>query len=212
MERKTKRMFKNKERIPMVFAAVFVMGFFVSIIVMCNLGTDPCTFMNRAICSRIGMSFGNWQLLLNCILFIIVYRKAKDLIGFGTIFNMVLIGYYVDFFMYVWNKIIPKAAWTNPVSRWIIYIVALFCFIVSAAVYINSDTGVAPYDAMPIIIANAIEEKTGNSHKVGVRMCWDACAILMGILFGSIPVIGVILMTIFLGPVIGMVGKIMGNE
>ena len=42
-------MFKNKERIPMVFAAVFAMGFFVSIIVMCNLGTDPCTFMNRSI-------------------------------------------------------------------------------------------------------------------------------------------------------------------
>ena len=150
--------------------------------------------------------------MLNCILFIIVYRKAKDLIGFGTIFNMVLIGYYVDFFMYVWNKIIPKAAWTNPVSRWIIYIVALFCFIVSAAVYINSDTGVAPYDAMPIIITNEVYERTGKSMKVPIRMGWDASAIIIGVLFGAIPVIGVILMTLFLGPVIGAVGKVMGNE
>lgn len=205
-------MFKNRENIKVCFAAVFAMGFFVSFLVMCNLGTDPCTFMNRSISSRIGLSFGNWQLLLNCLLFIIVFIKAKDLIGFGTIFNMVLVGYYVDFFTYLWGKIIPSFVWTNPVSKWLIYLITLFCFIVSAAVYINSDTGVAPYDALPIIITNIAEEKTGKSLKVAVRMCWDASAIIIGMLFGAVPVIGVILMTAFLGPVIGIVGRIMKNE
>ena len=58
----------------------------------------------------------------------------------------------------------------------------------------------------------SVYERTGKSMKVPIRMGWDASAIIIGVLFGAIPVIGVILMTLFLGPVIGAVGKVMGNE
>ena len=60
------------KRIALSFAGVTGMGFFVSILINCNLGTDPCTFMNRSICAAIGMTFGNWQLIANIIMFIVV--------------------------------------------------------------------------------------------------------------------------------------------
>ena len=71
----------DKKRILLSFLGVTGMGFFLSFLVLCNLGTDPCTFMNRSISSRIGMQFGNWQLLINCVMFLIVLFLDRKLIG-----------------------------------------------------------------------------------------------------------------------------------
>ncbi|MBO4592241.1 MAG: hypothetical protein J5684_06760 [Eubacterium sp.] len=206
-----KDLVKDKKRILICFAAVFGMGFFVSLLIMCNLGTDPCTFMNQSVSAKVGLSFGNWQLILNIVMFIFVIIFNRKLIGFGTVFNMVLIGYYVDFFTYIWKKYIPETTWTNPVSRWIIFLVVLFCFIVCASVYINSDTGVAPYDALPIIITNFTERVTGKDLKTIIRIVWDGSAILIGTLCGGKPVVGIVLMALFLGPIITAVGKLMNK-
>ncbi len=133
------------------------------------------------------------------------------MLGVGTIFNMVLVGYYADFFDWIWIKVIPESYFTASASKWIIFLSALFFFIVSVAVYINSDMGVAPYDALPILIAEKVTGKFPKFPKFLVRILWDALAITIGILYGSIPVVGVILMALFLGPIIATVGKILGR-
>ena len=89
-------------RLISVILAVIVMGFALSWLVLVNFGTDPCTSMNLAISGRLGMSLGNWQALLNCLLFIIVILWGREYIGFGTLANMFLVGYSIDFFSWVW--------------------------------------------------------------------------------------------------------------
>ena len=59
-------------RLCAVVAAVIVMGFCLSWLLLVDLGTDPCTLMNVAIADTIGMSLGNWQALLNTVLLMIV--------------------------------------------------------------------------------------------------------------------------------------------
>ena len=68
-------------RLISVILAVIVMGFALSWLVLVNFGTDPCTSMNLAISGRLGMSLGNWQALLNCLLFIIVILWGREYIG-----------------------------------------------------------------------------------------------------------------------------------
>lgn len=46
------------------FIAIFGMGFFLSFLIMADYGTDPYTFMNRSLAARLGMTLGNWQLIL----------------------------------------------------------------------------------------------------------------------------------------------------
>ena len=142
----------QKKEVIVCFLAVFGMGFFLSFLILCNLGTDPATFMNRSGAARIGLSFGTWQLIVNAVMLAVVFAFKRSLIGFGTVFNMVLVGYYADFFDWLWGKCIPAKAFTAPVSRWAIFLVALLCFIISAAVYINADMGVAPY-----LVASTLE-------------------------------------------------------
>ncbi len=208
---KSKMQAMDWKRIILCFVAVFGMGFFLSFLILCNLGTDPATFMNKSFSNRVGISFGTLQLLVNVLMLSLVLIYDRSMLGVGTVFNMVLVGYYADFFDWIWIKVIPESYFVNPVSRWIIFLSALFCFIISVAVYINSDMGVAPYDALPIIIAEKVTNKFKTFPKFLIRIMWDALAITIGILFGRIPVVGVILMALFLGPIISMVGKVLGR-
>lgn len=92
------------KRLITVVVAVIVMGFALSWLVLVDMGTDPCTLMNLTISSRLGISLGNWQALFNSILFIIVIWKGREHIGFGTLANMFLVGYSLDFFSWLWRQ------------------------------------------------------------------------------------------------------------
>ena len=196
------------KRIIICFLAVFGMGFFLSFLMLCGLGTDPCSFMNKSISLRIGMTFGTWQLIINAVMFAIVILWDRSSLGFGTIFNMVLVGYYVDFFDWVWSKTIPPHIFTDTATKWPVFLAALLCFIFSAAVYINSDMGVAPYDALPKIITEKVTGRFPKFPKMLIRMAWDFSAILVGYLAGGVPVVGIVLMAVFLGPAISFVGRL----
>ena len=199
----------DKKKILICFIAVFGMGFFLSFLLMCKLGNDPCTFMNKSVSEKIGMSFGNYQLIVNIVMLCVVLIFNRKLIGFGTLFNMILIGYYADFFCWVWRKVIPASVFTTPLSRWIIFILSLIFFIISVAVYISVEMGVAPYDGIPLIITEKWKMDNSPVGKAVIRILWDGSAIVVGMIAGKIPVIGVILMTLFLGPVISLVGKLL---
>ena len=85
-------------RLTAVTLAVIVMGFSLSLLVLVDLGTDPCTSMNLPFLEKLGMGIGNWQALLNTghIYFCHFFRQEN--IGFGTLANMFLVGYSLQFF------------------------------------------------------------------------------------------------------------------
>lgn len=50
--------------------SVIMMGFAISFLNLVDLGTDPFTYMNLSIAGRFGISFGNWQVFLNILMFL----------------------------------------------------------------------------------------------------------------------------------------------
>ncbi len=198
-----------KKRLIVMNVGVFLMGFFLSFLIKVDLGTDPCTFMNWTISERLGILFGTWQLLLNAFLFIFVILFGRNNIGFGTIANMVFIGYIVNFFKWVWEKTIPEYYFTEMPYRAVIFVLALFCFIISVSFYINANMGVAPYDAMPQIISQRVLKKVPFAV---IRICYDFLVIGIGVLLGGKPNIGIVLMALFLGPIITVVGKFLNKH
>ena len=170
------------------------------------MGTDPCTFMNRSIAERIGMTFGNWQLIMNTLMLIFVIVFGRKHIGFGTFFNMILIGYYADFFDWVWGKIIPAHIFTDTVSRTAVFAVSLICFVISAAVYMNCAVGTSPYDATSSILYEMIHKRLKKVPFFIFRIIYDYTAVLIGFIAGMIPNIGILLMAVLLGPAVSLVG------
>ena len=196
-----------KKKLITVLLAVIGMGIFVSILIEAAYGTDPCTFMNLSLSTKLHLSYGTWSVLINIVLLLIVFFSSPEKIGPGTLFNMVLIGYISDFCRYIWGKILPANFFTNPATRIPVFLFGLICFIFCAAVYMNADMGVAPYDALPMIVQERLCPKF--PFRI-VRMTYDFLAILIGCLSGGHPGIGIILMALLLGSAVTMVGKHMG--
>lgn len=187
------------------FFGVTGMGFFLSFLILVEYGTDPATFMNLSVSSAIGWTLGNWQLLFNISLLMLVILINRSIIGFGTLFNMVLLGYYADFFCWLFRQLLPTGLFTDQPWRGVIFAVALIGFVITAAVYMNAGAGLSPYDGAAKLFANCFKKIPFFIP----RMVYDFAAIGVGMLAGGRPTIGIILIAIFLGPVITIVGRVM---
>ena len=193
-----------KKKFAVMLTGIVFLGFFLSFLIEVNLGTDPCTFMNLTISGRLGIMFGTWQVILNAILFIFVILFDRHQIGPGTIANMVLIGYISDFCRWLWGRIIPDFIFHEWPYRGVVFVIALLGFVVSASLYMNADMGVAPYDAIPIILNSLVFK---NAPFKFVRMGFDATVLFIGFILGGHLEICTVLMVYLLGPTITLVGN-----
>ena len=191
-------------RLVAVILAVITMGFSLSWLVLVDMGTDPCTSMNLAISAKLGMSIGNWQALFNSVLFVFVIFLGRENIGFGTLANMFLVGYSLDFFSWLWAKFgIPAYFEASLLLRALVLLPALIVFIFAASVYMDVELGTSPYDAISFIVAKYLPKVPFRF----VRIVYDILVIIIAWLFGAKIGIVTILMGFTLGPVITFVGN-----
>lgn len=191
------------KRVLLTLISVLFMGITLSVLKLLDLGMDSFTYMNVNIANKAGWALGNWQLCLNIVMFIPVILWGRKHLGIGTIFNMVLIGYTVDFCTWIWELIDLESLLDGLVVRYIVMLPVLVVFIFAAAIYMSTDMGTAPFDALPMMISEKIPKV---SFKV-VRFIWDLTAVAIGfVLSGKVPIV-TILLVIFLGNTIAFVRK-----
>lgn len=200
------------KRLAFMLPAVILMGVFVSILVEIGWGTDPASFMNLNIATALGWGLGNTEVLVYGLMFVFTIIFGVEMIGFGTLANMILIGYIVDLCRWIWvnigfHDLILNGSFGLKLG---IFCVTLLCFVFVAAVYINAQMGVAPYDAIPNILSRWIPK----IPFAVVRIVFDLAAVVVGILASRFcddgiqgSIIGSIAMSLLLGPVISFVGR-----
>lgn len=193
----------------LMLVSVVTMGLGVSVLVLTEMGTDPCSSMNYGFARLLHLSFGTWQAIFNIFLLIIVLFFDKSLVGLGTLGNMFIVGYSADFFTWI-RKSILNIPDNLPLSvRGLILIPALLIFIAAAACYMNSGHGMAPYDAVPFLISRRIQKKTGRDLFKVIRLSVDSIATAAGFLTGGEVGLMTILMVILLAPAVSYAGKIL---
>lgn len=137
----------------MVCIGIFFMGLAIALSVYAGMGSDPCTCLNLGVSQKLGLSFGNWQLILNCSILIFTFFFSRHFIGIGTLVNMTAIGYLVDFFRWVFAFILP--AHPTVLLRIIIMVIALTLLSFTAALYIYPQLGISPYDSIAYMVARS---------------------------------------------------------
>lgn len=185
-------------RIVVLLLSVIVMGFCVAVFDQLGFGTDPCSVLNLSVSRLLGWSFGTYQLLFNAVLLavIIAIGEARR-VGLGTLANMVVVGYSADAMLWILNHTHPLTHDPLPVKL-IVFVPTMALFLVAVAFYIDVGLGVAPYDAMPQIIA-------GRQRRLSfatVRVLWDVTVIILGYVTGGTVGLVTIVTAFFLGPVI----------
>src|SRR5262245_35453988 len=85
-------------RMMMMTGGQIIIGFSIAALQIIALGTDPFNGMAIGISNTIGISLGTYLLMINLVLLVIVLWKKRELIGIGTIFSTVILGYIIEFF------------------------------------------------------------------------------------------------------------------
>lgn len=198
---------KFKTRMIMMIIGILLQALGLSLLIRLALGTDPCTCLTQGVNKLIPvLTFGTVQVICHLINFAIVIKFDMSYIGFGTIGNMICLGYISDFYGMIWDRFLPSGFFENNVIRYGLLVPVLFVFMVGAAAYMTAGLGSSPYDAVPFIIAARTKKV---SFKV-VRMIWDISYMVIGFLLGGNVGIVTIATAFFLGPIINWIQKKLG--
>ncbi len=194
---------KFLKRMVFMLGGVIMMGIGLSILRDINLGTDACSCFAQGLSCFLPFGFGTCLLLFNIVSLCFVIKFDIGMIGFGTLGNMLFLGYISDFFKWLWSVALPAGFFDQNVVRYILLLPALLIFMVGAGAYMCSGLGAAPFDALPFIISDHVKKLPFK----GVRIMWDIFFMVTGTIFGGDFGIVTVLCAFCLGPIISWVQK-----
>lgn len=189
-------------RLAVLTVSLIVIGVCVAVFKTVGFGTDPCSTFTLGVSARTGISFGTCQLIFNLLMFLPVIRFDLSRIGVGTVANMVGVGYVADSTMWLMAPHIPPEG-LSMAARIALFAVSMAAFLIAAAFYMVVDLGVAPYDALPQLIA----AHTNRLSARAIRMLWDISILSLGFLLGSTVGLTTLITGFCLGPAIAFVSS-----
>ncbi|MBM7540321.1 YczE/YyaS/YitT family protein [Amphibacillus cookii] len=193
---------KIQAKLFMMLIGNLLLGLAVGIFIIAELGTDPFATMNLGISATLGLSLGFYQLLFNALLFIIIIVYGRHLIGLGTIVNMVAIGFIADFIVYSYNQL--NVGQPSITVKLLLLLIGIMIASFGLSLYITAQLGVAPYDALPLIIMKMLNESISFTK---ARLAVDILAVVIGSLFGAVVGVGTLLIAVSLGPMVTFYNK-----
>lgn len=165
-------------RAAFMLLGILLIGICVTCYRLSEFGVDPFSGMNLGISGFIGWSFGNWQLVANILILVVVFFTVRHLIGPGTVINMVGVGYTADFLCWVVLDVL-KVEMTLPLRILALCLGTLFASL-GVALYMIADMGLAPYDSVALIIEKLTKGKVPFQF---ARVASDITVIVIGVAF-----------------------------
>lgn len=173
---------------------VIIISLGTTICLKTSLGIDPFNAFCVSISQIISLDLGPTTLMINGILIIFIFIFGRSFIGFGTIFTMVSIGYFISFFDWVLpNVSYPTLSFPNI----FIFVIGMTVMCFGVALYFESQLGMAPYDCFAFVATKYFGGKT-FIYRIGI----DCTASLLALVLGGPISVGTIILAGGLGPLI----------
>ena len=188
-----KRMFGR--RMAVMLLGILVMGIGIGLFKLSLMGNDPSTAMVIAIGERVGVDFSIILIGMNCAWFGVEWGLDRKLVGIGTFVNWFLVGPIASGF----EKLV-LGVWPGPEglgARLLLMLCGVLVLSFACSMYQTADVGIAPYDALSIILS----KKSGRSY-FGCRMVTDCLCTLIALALGGLIGPGTLVCAVGLGPFI----------
>jgi len=192
-------------RIILAIVGITILSMGLSFMRYAVLGASPITCLNIGIAKQIGLTFGTWQLMQCLIMLVGVFIFDRGKIGFGTIYILIASGYTSDFFLWLIVKI-PVLETFSIGIRIAAFTLSLILIYFGSAVYIETNMGLSPYDAVGIIISEKIKRRNWFRW---IRIGTDALCVIGGIITKSDVGIGTLVSVLMGGPLIAFFRKLL---
>ena len=141
-------------------------------------GLDSFTAVNTGISNKLGIGLGVYQLAVNLVIFIFILWLDRKQIGIGTILNMVLVGFEIQWFTTIYHQLFGYRTTFLIVAA--DTLIGLILFTLGASLYMAPDLGAVPYDA----IAPIIMQRTKLSYRTA-RITQDVLLMVAAVMLLS---------------------------
>lgn len=177
---------------------LFLYGLGIITTMKANIGYAPWEVLHSGISQTFGISIGLVNTGVGTLIVLIVFIMGEK-IGIGTIFNMFMIGLFMDLILFL--DFIPTIQ-----NWWIgLFVLVLGLFIIAFGTYfyISSAFGAGPRDSLMV----AITRKTG--WPVGLcRGILEVSVVIIGFFLGGMVGIGTLISAFLIGACIQITFKI----
>jgi uncharacterized protein len=159
-----------------------------------HIGLHPWDVLNVALFEQFGLTIGTWGIICGLILLIFSLVVDRKYIYIGTFFNAMLIGPFIDFFL--WTDLLPKATHT-----WVDYLILLLGIGIAGTgggMYVAAGLGAGPRDGFMLFISD--KTKLSVSH---ARILVESLVLILGYFLGGPVFVMSFIYTFLLSPVFG---------
>lgn len=193
---------KEALKILKVVFGLFIFAVGTVMTINANIGYGPWDVLNSGINNTFGITMGRSNILIGLLLLTVNTLLGQG-IGIATVFNMLLIGTFMDILML--NNLIPT--FTGLVPRAIMLFSGIFVLAIASWIYISVGLGAGPRDGIMVALTN----KTGKPVGV-IKSGLEIGAVLIGYMLGGQFGIGTIIMAFAGGPIFQLVFKMVNFD
>lgn len=162
---------------------LFISAVGIVVAMKANIGYIPWEILHAGISKTTGITIGTANIIVGIVIVSIVVL-LKEKMGLGSLFNMVLIGFYVDLILA--TNIIPQA--DSLIIGILVLFLGLFIHYFGAYFYIDSGFGAGPRDSLMILVSRE------TKFPIGVcRSAIELAAVAVGWFLGGPIGIGTII-------------------
>lgn len=175
------------------FSGLVCFGLGVAITVKVkHVGLHPWDVLNIALFDQFGFSIGTWSVIIGFILIGISLVVSRKYVNLGTFLNALLIGPFMDLFL--WLDFLPE-----PTYTWLDYLWLLIGILIigtGGGLYVSGGVGAGPRDGFML----SMSERTGWSISKA-RILVECGVLLVGFLLGGPVFLATFLFTFIMSPV-----------
>lgn len=156
------------------------------------LGLHPWEVLNVAFYQIFGFTIGTWSVITGLFLVMVSWFISRKYINIGTFLNAMLIGPFMD--MFLWLNILPEATHT-----WLDYLYLLIAIIIggiAGGMYVAGGVGAGPRDGFMLTIS----DRTGFSISKA-RILVESVVLVIGWLMGGPVFIVTFFYTLLFSPI-----------
>jgi Predicted membrane protein len=168
---------------------LFLYGLGIIVTMRANIGYAPWEVLHSGISQTLGVSIGLINTAVGALIVALVFLLGEK-IGLGTIFNMFMIGLFMDLILFLDFIPLFNHFWIGT----LVHILGLFIISLGTYFYISSAFGAGPRDSLMV----AVTRKTGLP--VGLcRGIVEISVVLIGWLLGGMVGLGTVISAFSIG-------------
>jgi uncharacterized membrane protein YczE len=165
----------------------------ISLTILAGLGSAPWDVLHIGLTEQLGLTVGTWTIIMGFLLLVAATILTKEKPKLGAYLNMLLVGLFVDFFLFVLPQ--PDVLLVQALMLTAGILVMGF----GIGVYISPQCGAGPRDSLMLAVAERTRFTVAQ-----VRVTMEVIVLFFGWLLGGPVFIGTILFSLTIGHVTGV--------